>query len=140
MPFYVYSTATNSGTYVEYEENSPHDISIPKRWPDGSPMRVTIKGGHGVADKHLVTPKGVVTKVSDQEMEMLLRNPAFIRHMDKGFMCYDKKNVEPFKKAANMATKDGSAPLTPADYVRSKSSEGNDHMYTPKSSIAFKPE
>lgn len=132
MVFYVYSTATNSGTYVEYEENSSNELSIPKKWPNGQPMKVTIRGGHGLADKYLFTPKGVVTQVSDEEMELLLRNPAFKRHIDRGFMTYDKKKIDPAKKAANMAQKDGSAPLTPADYIKSKSSEGNDHMYTPK--------
>ena len=135
MPFYVYSTATNSGTYVEYENNASNELAIPKKWPDGTSMKVTIKGGHGLADKHFVTPKGVVTKVTDSEMEMLLRNPAFKRHMDRGFMTYDKKNIEPWKKAANMAQKDGSAPLTPADYVAGKSSEGNDYIFTPKTSV-----
>jgi hypothetical protein len=135
MTFYVYSTATNSGTYVEYEQNSGHDISLPKKWPNGKPMQVTIKGGHGVANKHFFTPKGVVTSVTDDEMEMLLNNPAFKRHMDRGFITYDKKNIAPEKKAANMADKDGSAPLTPSDYVESENSEPGNRIYKLKNPV-----
>ena len=132
MAFYVYSTATNSGTYVEYEKNMASDIAIPKKWPDGKPMRVTIKGGHGVANKHMFTPRGVVTKVDDREMEWLLTNPAFKRHMDKGFITYDKKNIAPEKKARDMEQKDGSAPLTPGDYEETENSHPGHRIYKAK--------
>ena len=134
MP-YVYSTATNSGTYVEYENNSSHDISIPKRFTNGKPMKVTIKGGHGLANKHFVTPQGVVTTVTDEEMEMLLRNKSFLRHVHLGFISCDKKKVAPEKKAVNMNQKDGSAPLTPADYVETENSERGNRIYKVKNNI-----
>ncbi len=135
MPFYVYSTATNAGTYVEYEKNASNELAIAKKWPNGKPMKVNINGGHGVANKHFFTPKGVVTQVTDDEMEMLLRNPAFKRHMDKGFMTYDKKNVAPEKKAANMAQKDGSAPLTPSDYEETENSTPTEKIYRRKEGL-----
>ncbi len=135
MPAYVYSTATNSITYVEYEKNTSRDISIPKKWPDGTPMKVTINGGHGVANKHFLTPKGVVTQVSDREMEWLLTNSSFVNHVDKGFMSYDKKKVNPEKKARDMENKDGSAPVTPADYVESENSSPGNKVYKMKKQI-----
>jgi len=69
-----------------------------------------------VATKHLFTPKGVVTQVSDDDLEFLLQNKSFQRHMKAGFLTYDKKKIEPERKSANMAQKDGSAPMTPKDF------------------------
>jgi len=132
MTYYVYSTATCSGTYICYEDNPKADIAVPKRWPNGEPMKVTIQGGHGVANKHFVTPKGVVTAVTDQEFEMLQQNPDFKRHVDAGFLSYDKKKVDPEKKAANMAPKDGSAPLTPKDFEESANSSSENKIYKKK--------
>lgn len=123
MP-YVYSTATCSGTYVEYKPDNDkgHGHSVPLK-------QVTINGGHGVATKHLVTPKGVVTKVTDEELEFLLKNQAFQRHMKAGFMSYDNKKVEPEKKAESMNLKgDNSAPLTPADFQEGKHSDPESRM------------
>ena|SRR5271163_2039709 len=135
MVFYVYSTATNAGSYCEYETNKDSNVAVLKKFANGKPMKVTINGGHGLANKHLFTPKGVMTKVEDYEMDFLLNNPAFKRHMERGFITYDKKNIDPAKKSANMAQKDGSAPLTPSDYVESEHSEPGYKIYKPKTSI-----
>lgn len=132
MSYYVYSTATCSGSYCVYEENSPNDIAVLKHWPDGEPMKVTIQGGHGVSDKHFFTPKGVCTKVSDREMDLLLNNKPFLRHVEKGFMSYDKKKIAPEKKARDMADKDKSAPLTPSDFAKGQNSDGNTTTYARK--------
>jgi hypothetical protein len=117
MP-YVYSTSTCAGTYVEYQKTPP--ISENKSSPgyNRAVRKVTINGGHGVATKHLFTPKGVVTQVSDDDLEFLLKNSSFQRHVAAGFLTYDKKKVEPEKKSASMAEKDGSAPLTPKDFEK----------------------
>lgn len=132
MPAYVYSTATNSITYVEYEKNASNELAIPRKWPDGKPMKVTIQGGHGVATKHFITPKGIITQISDNEMEWLLTNPSFKKHVAKGFMTYDKKKIDPEKKAKDMQDKDGSAPLTPSDYIESENSSPGNKIYKMK--------
>ncbi len=123
MP-YIYSTATCSGTYCDYgpiDKNAGQNIARKK---------VTIKGGHGVASQArgpsmggIYTPIGVVTEVSDSDLEFLLANKSFQRHMAAGFMTVDKKKVEPAKKAIDMAQKDGSAPVTLKDFEDSESSE-----------------
>jgi len=128
MPFYVYSTITNGVAFCEYEDNASNELAITKRWPDGTPMKVIIEGGHGVSNKHFFTPQGVCTKVSDRDMEILLKNDAFQGFMERGFITYDKKKVAPEKKARDMAPKDKSAPLTPADFKLGKNSD--DHMNT----------
>jgi len=122
---YVYSTQTCGMHYAEYEKSSSKDIAkIIKK--------VLIKGGHGVANKHFLTPKGVVTTVSDEDMEFLLKSEAFNRHLKAGFMSYDKKEVLPEIKAANMKDKDGSAPLTPADFIESDNSSDSSKIYRKK--------
>jgi hypothetical protein len=132
MVAYVYSTATNSISYVEYENTASNELAIARKFPNGKPMKVTIQGGHGVSDKYFRTPQGVVTKIEDHELEMLLANPSFKKHVDRGFMTYDKKKVEPAKKAANMESKDGSAPITPADYVETEDSTPGRKVYAMK--------
>jgi hypothetical protein len=112
-----------------------NDINVIKKWPDGTLMKVTIQGGHGVSDKHMFTPKGVVTKVSDRDLELLLENKSFQRHMDRGFITYDKKNVSAEKKAKDMAEKDGSSPLTPKDFVESENSTFDNKVYKKKESV-----
>ncbi len=132
MTYYVYSTATCSGTYVMYEDTPPTANAVAKKWPNGKPMKITIKGGHGIADKHFFTPKGVVTILTDEEMDVLLQNKSFLRHMDAGHISYEKKNVAPEKKAASMAEKDGSAPLTPKDFEESENSTAGNKIYKEK--------
>ncbi len=136
MP-YVYSTATCAGTYVEYQKSPP--ISENKSSPgyNRALRKVTINGGHGVATKHLFTPKGVVTQVSDDDLEFLLKNSSFQRHVAAGFLTYDKKKVEPEKKVQNMALKDGSAPLTPEDFEKGENSDDTTKVFKglPKSKV-----
>ena len=124
MP-YVYSTATSAITYVEYEpdieKKSGHSKIVRK---------VTINGGHGVATKNLITPKGIMTKITDDDFEWLVQQPSFQNHMKRGFMSYDKNKIDPEKKAANMAKGDQSAPLTPNDFEKGGYSDENSRIYT----------
>jgi hypothetical protein len=59
------------------------------------------------------TPKGTVTRISDEDKEMLLRNPTFLRHMKLGFVHIEDKEKTVDAVVGNMEEKDGSAPLTP---------------------------
>lgn len=119
MP-YVYSTCTCDGTYVEYEPDPEKNKGFSK-----AIRQVTIKGGHGVNTRHLHTPKGIVTQVTDDELEFLLRNASFQRHMAAGHITVDKDAVDPAKKAAEMAEGDNSAPLTPKDFKNFGEGEGS---------------
>lgn len=133
--YYVYSTATCSGTYCEYQENGSADLAVVKRKPNGQKMQVTIRGGHGVKPYNLLTPYGIMTPVSDEDMAWLKENPAFKRHMAAGFITYDKKKVDPAKKAANMSQKDGSAPLTPKEFEESQYSSDSSRVYKPSDAL-----
>jgi len=123
--WYVYSTATCSGCYSLYHDSSNKDLAVIKK-------SVVINGGHGVANKHMFTPRGVVTEVSDEDMEFLKENQKFMKHVNEGFMSFEKKFVEPEKKAAEMETKDGSAPLTPENFEEAETSSNETKIYKKK--------
>lgn len=138
MP-YVYSTATCSTAYVKYAPPASNESS--NRSSDGFNRivkKVIINGGNGVATKHLVTPIGSITFVSDEDLEFLLQDQNFQRHMKEGFITYDKKKVEPEKKAKNMKDKDGSFPLTPKNFEKSDSYGEDVRMY--KGRVGLQPE
>ena len=126
MTNYIYSTATCSAFYCTYHKTNEKDLGrIAKK--------VEIKGGHGVAtQKTCITPRGVVTAVNDEDMEFLLQNLSFQKHVKAGFLSYDKKEVAPEKKVKDMAQKDGSAPITPQDFVESDSSTSDIKVYKKK--------
>lgn len=107
MP-YVFSTLSNENMYVEYDKG-PNDMPIVKR-------KVMIAGGSNVVNKHLMTPMGLATKVSDEQLEMLEANPVFQLHKKNGFITVKSTNLNPEKVAADMTTRDQSAPLVPEDY------------------------
>lgn len=111
MP-YVFSTATAPQAYSEWLDGGA-DIKTSK-------LIAVIKGGHGVATRNLLTPKGVATYVTDAQLEALEKNDAFKRHKAKGFMVVDKQEQKPEKIARNMSKKDKSAPLVPEDFTEKK--------------------
>lgn len=113
MPF-VISTATNDAYYPEYAPGGA-DLPVIKR-------KVLIKGGANRGGKHLHTPHGVATEVSEDDLEFLKAHPAFKRHVEKGFLTVveSKKEPEADKVALDMTPKDASAPRTPDDYPQEK--------------------
>lgn len=130
MP-YVFSTATNSAYYCAYDTSTPGPAVIKKR--------VEIKGGHNLNAAHnpaqknnVYTPYGVRTEVSEADLEFLMSNETFKRHIKLGFIVVDSKKIAPEKVAKNMEQKDGSAPLTPDDFVESENSSKDSKIYTAK--------
>lgn len=108
MPF-VFSTLTGSQLYTKWTKN-----------PDGANLEgpsVLIKGGHGLMDNRtLITPLGVVTEVSNEELEILNSIPDFQDHVKAGFLIVQDKNSDPEKVAADMQHRDESAQLTESDF------------------------
>jgi len=138
MPNYVYSTATCDGTYVDYgPADSNKNVGFSK-----AVKKVVIRGGHGVAQQTglnrgaIYTPQGVMTQVSDEDLEFLENNKAFQRHKERGFIAVDKRKVDPEKHAVNMNPKDGSAPITPKDFELSESSTPETPIYKRKEEVA----
>lgn len=109
MSYYVYSTLTCDNAYTLYEPTPPEQLSKPKR-------SILIKGGANVANKHVLTTKGVVTQVSDADMEMLKQNDHFMLHHKNGFIAWEKHKEDPEHVAKDMQEKDASAPKVPEDF------------------------
>lgn len=106
--YYVYSTLSNDQAYAGWAK--PNENSLPVRT-----KTVLIKGGANVANKTLVTPKGVPNAISDEDLEFLKKNRHFVDHMKRGFIKIGKRG-EADKVAKDMTAKDQSAPRTPDDF------------------------
>ena len=108
MP-YVYSTLTASQKYTTYKKGN-NDMAVVDR-------QIVINGGAGISDKFLRTPNGVVTNVTDEEFELLKTNKAFVRHAERGYIKVDEKLHDVDNVAADMETRDASAPLVDGDFA-----------------------
>lgn len=106
--YFIYSTLSCDNEYRGYKEGSKDVPSV--KWS------VVIKGGANIASKNLITPKGVLTTVSDEEMALLETNAQFKRHVERGFLIVEKKKVEAEEVAKNMKKKDKSAPTVASDF------------------------
>lgn len=106
---YIYSTLSQPQAYTLYKKTG-NDIPAPA----GS---VVIAGGAGVADKHLVTPYGAVTKITDEQLEMLQHSRHFKEHESRGFVKVSRSNIDPTKAAESMEARDKSAQKTPEDMI-----------------------
>lgn len=113
--YYVFSTLSTDTAYTNYVQGGGDLPSVQSS--------ITIKGGANVADKHLVTPMGVMTKVNEDQMKALKENRVFQLHEKNGFIKITEKayDVEEVVIGEGMTEKDASAPLTPADF---KETEG----------------
>lgn len=105
----VFSTMATDISYVEYRAGPQGGVPSIAR-------SVTIKGGAHVPTKHLVTPRGVVTKVSAEDLDFLVNNREFKLHLASGFMKFESRNVELEDAVADMNPKDSLRPLTAKDY------------------------
>lgn len=106
---FVFSTLATDQRYQNYI-NGGGDQPVPA-------AVVFIKGGSGVAGRNFITPMGVPTEVTDEELGHLEKNPVFQLHQKNGFITVQTKKYDAEKVAADMNRADKSAPLTPADYV-----------------------
>lgn len=105
---YVFSTLANNQMYQEWVKGGG-DIPVKGRG-------VLIKGGAGVANRNLITPLGVATEVSDEELQLLEANDVFQTHKALGFIVVRQKSADVEKVAADMNRTDKSAPLTEASF------------------------
>lgn len=111
---FVYSTLAAPQAYTSYVKNSDKELSIVEK-------TVLIKGGARVMEaKNIMTPRGVVTEVSDEELKCLMENPVFKMHMENGFITVEEKEKKVEKVTKDMNQKDKSRPVTPDDFEKSK--------------------
>lgn len=113
MP-HIASTLTTDMKYTLWGSN-PGGVNVETK-------HVIIHGGHGVAHRRshggLETPEGVMTQVTDEELEILEKDEVFQLHKKNGFVRVIKtaKAPAPEKAAADMAAADASAPLVDKDF------------------------
>jgi hypothetical protein len=105
---FVYSTLTNSLTIADYIKR---DGGVPTK-----KRQVLINGGANLASKHLITPQGVVTELSNDDYDFVKENKMFQRMVERGFIKVDAKKMDVEKVVADMESRDESAPLVPQDF------------------------
>ncbi len=107
--YYVYSTLSSSVVYTKWIKGHA-DLPILQQ-------KVLINGGAGVVDKkHLMTPRGIVTKITEEQMAILEQDEVFKAHVKNGFIKVEAKEYEPEVVVADMIGRDLSAPIVPEDY------------------------
>jgi hypothetical protein len=97
--------------YAKYHDSQPG-----QHGPATIEHEVLINGKVGVATKHLITPRGAVTSIDDEDYEVLKDNYSFKEHIKAGHITVEKKQAEMDKVVSNMKKKDNSAPITPESY------------------------
>ena len=112
MP-YVYSTLANDVNYTKWHPIDNNDqLRIDRQ--------VLIKGGANVADKRLITPLGVVTEVTEEDLKLLLENQVFKQHKEAGHVTVERNRHEVEVIVADMKSRETSSPLVPQDYADGK--------------------
>lgn len=104
MSLYIYCTLSNDQNYAT---------------PDGP---VFIAGQANLMTKHMYTPRGRVTEISDEQYAQLKNNHVFKLHKENGFIAVENRKEDPDKVATDMEASDKSAPLTEEQLV----AEGNE--------------
>ena len=106
---YVYSTLTADQVYTSYKSSV-----------NGVPLvtaRIAIAGGANLMTKHMVTPQGVVTEVSAEDLAELRQNEVFKLHEKNGFITVSESKVDVEKVVPDMVGRDQSAPIVENDDI-----------------------
>lgn len=107
--FYVYSTLPSGMDYTSYSEGGG-DLPV-------ASAVVRINGGTGIPNRQLVTPRGVVTKITARQAELLREIPLFQLHEKNGYVTISDKAEDPEKVVAEgMEARSPDAPLEPGDF------------------------
>ena len=108
---YVFSTLANNQMYTNYDQPaSKGGVPIER-------CSVLIRGGAGVADGSsggIITPNGLATSVTDEQLCELEKNEDFKRHKAANFITVRARSADVDKVAADMSKTDKSRPFTPA--------------------------
>lgn len=105
---YIFSTLTSGQVYTR---TAAGGADLPQTVGE-----VFIAGGSNISDKYLRTPIGVMTAVTDEELAILQDNEVFKLHVANGFITIKDKPADPEKVAADMVTRDQSAPTVAEDF------------------------
>jgi len=103
---YVYSTLSNDQAYTQYVKGT----EVPQ-------VEHTIN----IAGKaNFLTPLGMVTEITEEDLAILKGNQMFQIHEANGFITISNTKADPETVAADMTGRDGSAPLVEQDFENEK--------------------
>lgn len=106
MP-YITSTMGCGVNYAIYGKTAG-GLSVIKK-------EIVVNGGTGVINKLYATPNGVVTEVTDEELELLEAHPLFKKHKAAGYIKVQKtEKVD----TTDLQEKDKSAQLVEKDFTK----------------------
>src|SRR5699024_9613354 len=100
--YYIYSTLASDQVYVERGQNRQIVASV------------FIAGQANIPNKHMLTSRGVSTKVSAEEKAVLENNKVFQLHRENGFITIESKKANVDKVADSMNNNDPAQPDTEA--------------------------
>lgn len=110
---FIISTLSNSNSFPVYKNVEGSPVSQYEKM-------ITIRGGSNITDpRTLITPEGVVTEVSDEDLALLEKNVSFNDFVKGGFLKVKKHTVANVQKEVkkDMNPKDGSAQPTEKDWT-----------------------
>lgn len=118
---YIYSTLTADQIYTSWKSSAN---GVPQ-----ATSKILVKGGANLMTKHMVTPRGVVTEVTPEELAELRQNEVFKLHQANGFIQVSEAKTDVEKAVSDMVGRDQSAPLVEQDEevpVPASDAEDND--------------
>lgn len=105
----IFSTLSSDVDFEIYSKDVP-DGALPQ-----VARTLRINGKANLATKTFLTPRGAVTRVTPEELELLESHPVFIRQRKNGFLSVEAASADIDKVVSDMVPRDNSAPLEPGD-------------------------
>lgn len=105
----IYSTMSSDVDYEIYNADLPEG-ALPQ-----VVRTLRINGKANLATKTFLTPRGAVTRVTLEELELLESHPVFIRQRQNGFLSVENVGTDIDKVVSDMVPRDNAAPLEPGD-------------------------
>ena len=126
MTVYVISTLSSGVDYCFYKTAANGSQIIDRT--------ISLNGGANVVNyRTLLTPKGIVSSITDEEYELLKEHPVFKIHLQNGFVKVVKKSPADVDKAVvDLAPEDKSSPLTPKKLDVTEETVGDTKVYRVK--------
>jgi hypothetical protein len=114
---YVFSTLTAAQEYTGWIKGAG---DLPRK-----KHSVTINGGANLYSKSLITPKGTVTEIDEEDLAFLRTNKVFLAHEKNGYIKVESRRRDVEAAVSDMEHRDESAPDTPDDFVDQKIDTGH---------------
>lgn len=122
MAHYIVSTASAPMQYCIYEQNKSNNPKVVRK--------IRIEGYANVRDpnssRNVQVPRCAITEISEEDWQLLQKNPSFKYHMEKGFMRHTEVHSEKIIDEGHMTKRDRSAQINDWEF-----SQGRDERFSP---------